>query len=199
MSRTIRYRPAAFSLRLFSVSRLPNLISLLRLALAPVFAWLVVKQRFSSAMLVGIFAGVTDWLDGYAARKLKVRTETGTYLDPAADKTLLVVAFLSLGWARQIPAWLVALVMGRDLVIVVGVVLLWKFRGRTDFPPLLSGKVSTFFQIVTVVLVLLSAVFPGRLLFVLRFLGFVCTAFFTALSGINYIRRGIEMTRRQPA
>ena len=199
MSRTIRYRPAAFSLRLFSVSRLPNLISLLRLALAPVFAWLVVKQRFSSAMLVGIFAGVTDWLDGYAARKLKVRTETGTYLDPAADKTLLVVAFLSRGGARQIPAWLVALVMGRDLVIVVGVVLLWKFRGRTDFPPLLSGKVSTFFQIVTVVLVLLSAVFPGRLLFVLRFLGFVCTAFFTALSGINYIRRGIEMTRRQPA
>jgi cardiolipin synthase (CMP-forming) len=184
---------------LFSVSQLPNLISLLRLALAPVFAWLVVKQRFSSAMLVGIFAGITDWLDGYAARKLKVRTETGTYLDPAADKTLLVVAFLSLGWARQIPAWLVALVMGRDVVIVVGVVLLWKFRGRTDFPPLLSGKVSTFFQIVTVVLVLLNAVFPSRVLFVLRFLGFVCTAFFTALSGINYIRRGIEMTRRQPA
>lgn len=199
MSRTIRYGPAACNLRLFSVSRLPNLISLLRLALAPVFAWLVVKQRFSTAMLIGIFAGVTDWLDGFAARKLKVRTETGTYLDPAADKTLLVVAFLSLGWARQIPAWLVALVMGRDFVIVVGVVLLWKFRGRTDFPPLLSGKVSTFFQIVTVVLVLLNAVFPSRLLFVLRFLGFVCTAFFTALSGINYIRRGIEMTRRQPA
>jgi cardiolipin synthase (CMP-forming) len=150
-------------------------------------------------MLVGVFAGITDWLDGFAARKLKVGTETGTYLDPAADKTLLVVAFLSLGWARQIPVWLFALVMGRDVVIVVGVVLLWKFRGRKDFPPMLSGKVSTFFQIVTVVLVLLSAVFPSRLLFVLRFLGFVCTAFFTALSGINYIRRGIEMTRRQPA
>jgi cardiolipin synthase len=181
------------------LSQIPNLISALRLAVAPLFAWLVVQHRFGAAILIGIFAGLTDWLDGYAARKLKIRTESGTYLDPAADKALLVVAFLSLGWVRQLPAWLVSLVLGRDIVIVVGVVLLWKFRNRSHFPPLLLGKVSTFFQIVTVVLVLLNAAFPGRLLAILRLLGFVCTAFFTGLSGISYIRRGIEMTKRQPA
>lgn len=184
---------------MFSLRQIPNLISTLRLAAAPLVAWLVIQQRFGTALLVGIFAGVTDWLDGFAARKLKVRSESGTYLDPAADKALLVAAFLSLGWTKQIPAWLVFLVLGRDVVIVVGVVLLWKFRSRTHFPPLLSGKVSTFFQIVTVVLVLLSAVFPGRVFSILRFLSFVCTAFFTGLSGFNYIRRGIEMTKRQPA
>lgn len=162
-------------------------------------AWLAVQQRFDLVLMVLIPAAVTDWLDGYAARLLAVSSEVGAYLDPAADKILLVVSFVSLGVVGQIPMWLVWLVLGRDVVIVTGIVLLWLLRDRTEFPPLVSGKISTFFQIITVLVVLLAAVFHIHLVTILRQIGIFLTAFFTAFSGINYVRRGIAMSSRETA
>jgi phosphatidylglycerophosphate synthase len=77
--------------------------------------------------------------------------------------------------------------------------LLWLLRNRTEFPPLLSGKISTFFQIVTVLVVLLDTVFEIHSVAILRQIGIVLTAFFTGFSGINYVRRGIVMSSREPA
>lgn len=171
----------------------------MRLLAAPLVAWLVIVRRFDLVLMVLIPAGVTDWLDGYAARRLGLSSELGTYLDPAADKVLLVVSFVSLGVVGQIPMWLVWLVLGRDVVIVTGIGLLWLLRDRTEFPPLLSGKVSTFFQIVTVLAVLMAAVFHISSMAALRQIGIVLTAFFTAFSGLNYVRRGIAMASRTPA
>jgi cardiolipin synthase len=166
---------------------------------APVVAWLAARQRFDLVLMVLIPAALTDWLDGYAARRLGVSGELGAYLDPAADKILLVVSFVSLGFVGQIPMWLVWLVLGRDVVIVTGIVLLWWLRDRKDFPPLLSGKISTFFQIVTVLVVLLAAVFHIHSVTILRQIGIILTALFTAFSGINYVRRGIAMSSREAA
>jgi cardiolipin synthase len=166
---------------------------------APVVAWLAARQRFDLVLMVLIPAALTDWLDGYAARRLGVSGELGAYLDPAADKILLVVSFVSLGFVGQIPMWLVWLVLGRDVVIVTGIVLLWWLRDRKDFPPLLSGKISTFFQIVTVLVVLLAAVFHIHSVAILRQIGIILTALFTAFSGINYVRRGIAMSSREAA
>jgi cardiolipin synthase len=157
------------------------------------------RQRFDLVLMVLIPAALTDWLDGCAARLLGVPSELGAYLDPAADKILLVVSFVSLGVVGLIPAWLVWMVLGRDIVIVTGIVLLWLLRDRTEFPPLMSGKISTFFQIVTVLVVLLGAVFEARFAAILRQIGIVLTAFFTAFSGVNYVRRGIAMSSRGAA
>jgi cardiolipin synthase len=175
---------------------LPNLLTLLRLLAAPFIAWLLVVQAFQQALAVAIFAGLTDWLDGYAARRLRVSGRTGAVLDPAADKALLVILFLVLGVIGRIPLWMVGLAVARDMTIVSGALLLRKFRGVRRFSPAILGKVSTFFQIVLVLLVLLRAAYPNAFDSRLALTALVLSALFTALSFIDYVRRGIVMARR---
>ena len=143
-----------------------------------------------------ILAGLSDWFDGWAARRLGATGKLGVILDPLADKVMLVTLFFVLAYVRSIPLWLLALVMGRDLVIVTGAVLLRIFRGVQKFVPSLIGKVSTFFQIVFVLLVLLNLAFPFPILFWLEMLALFLTALFTAWSGIGYVLLGIRLTRR---
>jgi cardiolipin synthase (CMP-forming) len=102
-----------------------------------------------------------------------------------------------LGYLGAVPLWIVILVLGRDLVIVIGILLLITLRGRRKFPPRVSGKANTFFQISTVLLVFLHAAFPLAVLRSLRDISFVCMIFFTVLSGADYIRIGIRMTSRK--
>lgn len=178
--------------------RLPNLISLARLMAAPFVAWLLYKGSFRTALFVLVLAGVSDWLDGYAARKLGMSNRIGIILDPLADKVLMVVAFVSMGLLRLIPLWLFALVVVRDLVIVTGALLLRMLRNRREFVPSALGKVSTFFQIVLAVLALLYAAFPYETIEWLKVTGVILTAIFTLLSGLDYVRQGIEMARLPP-
>lgn len=178
---------------------LPNAITLVRLFLAPVIAWLILQGRFREALALVVLAGLTDWLDGFLARRLDVTGKLGIVLDPLADKVLLVTLFIVLTAARLIPFWLLALVMGRDLVIVGGALLLRLFRDIHRFPPSTMGKVSTFFQIVFVLMVLLYAAYPYQILLWLRTLALGLTALFTLLSWIDYVRLGIRLTVRQPA
>jgi cardiolipin synthase len=158
---------------------------------------MIVSGRFRAAVGLVAFAGVTDWFDGFAARKLKVAGRMGVVLDPAADKLMLVTLFLALGYAGLIPLWLLGLVIGRDLVIVIGALLLRIFRGARNFSPSLTGKVSTFFQIVYALLVLLNAAWPAAILRWLTLTGLGLTALFTVLSGAAYVRLGIRIARRQ--
>ena len=178
---------------------LPHFLTLLRLVSSPFVAWLILRARFLEALLVVIVAGITDWLDGFTARKLGATGELGAILDPAADKLMLVTLFVALTYAGLIQVWLLALVMGRDLVIVVGSLLLRIFRDVTKFRPLIIGKVSTFFQIMLVLFVLLQAAFPVKLIYWLALLAFLLTALFTTWSGISYVLLGIRLTRRLPA
>ena len=151
------------------------------------------------ALFVVGFAGVTDWLDGYTARKLGATGDLGTLLDPLADKFMLVTLFFALTYGGLIHLWLFVLVMGRDLVIVTGSVLLRIFRDVKKFRPSTIGKVSTFFQIVFVLLVLLHAAFAYTFVFWLEMLALALTALFTSWSGITYVLLGIRLTRRLPA
>jgi cardiolipin synthase len=177
--------------------QIPNLLSLLRLACAPITGWLILRNRLEAALFLSCGAGLTDWIDGYLARRWGAMSKAGAYLDPAADKLLLIIAFVSLGLIGLIPAWLIWLVVLRDSVIVVGAALLWSLRGRTEFRPLLSGKLSTVFQILTVLAVLVGTVFPFRGAGILRDGGIVGTFLFTVISGVNYVRKGIKMAGRQ--
>jgi len=170
---------------------LPNFLTLLRLVAAPFVALLLVRTQFRAALALVFLAGITDWFDGFAARRLGVSGRTGVILDPLADKTLLVILFVVLGVIGLLPVWLVALVIVRDLVIVTGALLLRVLRNVRQFVPSTWGKVSTFFQIVLVLMVLIDAAFPNRFFLWLRNCALLLCTIFTALSGIDYVRRGI--------
>ena len=176
--------------------QLPNLVTSLRLVCAPVLILLLLRSQFKAALGVVLLAGLTDWFDGFAARRMGTSGRAGVILDPLADKTLLVTLFVTLGVLGLLPGWMLALAVGRDLVIVIGAALLRIFRNIRKFTPSILGKVSTFFQIVFVLLVLIDAAFPNRLFRGLMDIALVCTAVFTFASGYGYVRLGIRLARR---
>lgn len=174
---------------------LPNALTLLRLGSAPVLVFLLFQYRYREALALALVAGLTDWFDGYIARRLGTDRTVGIVLDPLADKALLVTLFVALGLLRLIPLWMLVLAIGRDLIIVGGALLLRMFRGTRRFLPSLAGKVSTFFQILLVLLVLMVAAFPHPVLRWLSDVALWLAAFFTCVSGVDYIQRGIRMAR----
>jgi len=178
---------------------IPNAFTIARFFASPLLAWLLIRHEFRLGLFLVALAGVTDWLDGFFARKLGVTGKMGVVLDPLADKTLLVTLFVALGFLGLVPFWVLALTIGRDLVIVGGSLLLRIFRNRRRFIPTILGKISTFFQICFVLLVLIHAAAPDyRWLLWLEAASLVLTAIFTSASGLDYIRKGIIMTRQPP-
>src|SRR3954468_21280299 len=99
---------------------IPNGLTIARGLLAPLVAVFLVRHDFHAALWCFATAGVSDWMDGFVARRFGLSTRLGSFLDPAADKLLMVVSFLVLGWLGLLPGWLVVLVVLRDLVIVAG-------------------------------------------------------------------------------
>jgi len=175
---------------------LPNILTSTRIAASPVLAWLLLMGRFRTALISVLLVSITDWFDGYSARKLGVAGGIGVVLDPLADKTMLVTLFVTLGYLRIIPRWMLYLAIGRDGIILAGSVLLRIFRNIRRFTPSILGKISTFFQIMLVLLSLVYSTFALMLFDDLKWAALALSALFTGLSGLDYIRRGIAMTRR---
>ncbi len=176
------------ALRPFTI---PNGITLLRLALIPFFVLAVVGPDHPLALVIFVAAGVSDALDGLVARMLGMRSLLGTYLDPIADKVLLVTAYvvltLPIPGAVTIPLWLTVMALSRDFLIVLVALLLYLGAGVREFPPSLWGKATTGFHIVTIALVLLANVVrvPEPTLVA----SFYVALALTVLSGVDYIRR----------
>ena len=126
---------------------LPNIITLGRILLVPVTIWLIVAGQFGFAFLVFLVAGVGDGIDGYIARRYGMKTQLGAYLDPLADKILLVSIYISLGFLQHMPAWLVILVASRDVLIVGAVILSWIMGKPLKMEPLMVSKANTVAQI----------------------------------------------------
>ena len=135
---------------------LPNLISILRILLVPPVAWLMVRGHFGEALMLFVVAGVSDGLDGFLAKHFGWTSRLGSILDPLADKLLLTVSFVTLAWLGYLPLWLAALILLRDLIIVIGGVLYHNLVGRFSLQPTIVSKVNTALQIVVVTLVLLN-------------------------------------------
>ncbi|MEA3413027.1 MAG: CDP-alcohol phosphatidyltransferase family protein, partial [Pseudomonadota bacterium] len=100
--------------------QIPNIITVARIALVPVLAWVLLEQQFEITLILAAFMGATDGLDGFLAKVYGWQTRLGSFLDPLADKVMLVTIYLCLGWLELLPYWLVALVIFRDLVILAG-------------------------------------------------------------------------------
>ncbi len=166
-----------------------NLLTLLRIALTPVFVVAVVHKNGTAAFAVFVAAACTDFLDGWAARTWGKKTKAGVTLDPAADKLLMTAAFIALslktaGGPNIIPLWLTGTVIGRDVAIALGALLVYKLIGPKPFLPSLWGKISTVLQMTCIGLVLLFNMMgkmPGELAW-FYYLTFAATI----VSGVHY-------------
>ena len=126
---------------------IPNTLTFARIVSVPLLIWLIIDQDFFAAFVVFMLAGITDAADGYLAKRYGWRTELGAYLDPIADKALLVSIYVALGAAGHLPVWLVIAVVSRDVLIVGAVVLAWMMSRPVKVKPLVVSKVNTFAQI----------------------------------------------------
>lgn len=133
---------------------IPNLITIARVMLVPIVFWLLLDGRNTLAFLVFVFAGISDAIDGFLAKRFHWETELGAYLDPLADKLLIVSIFLALGFRGELPSWLVIAVVSRDLLIVAGVVLAWLLGKPLAIRPIGVSKANTAAQIVLAATVL---------------------------------------------
>jgi len=133
---------------------LPNLITIGRLLLVPLIIWLIVADQPFAAFWVLVIAGISDAVDGFLARQLDLRSDLGTYLDPIADKTMLVSIYVTLAVVYAIPVWLTILIVSRDFLIVGAVVLSWMLGEPTSVQPLRISKLNTVLQIILAAVVL---------------------------------------------
>ncbi len=173
---------------------IPNMLTLARIFLTPLLALLLMRNDMNAAFLVFCIAGLTDALDGLLARGLNQKSRLGSYIDPLADKLLLVTSFLLLWHIGAIPLWLVIITVGRDLLILCGFFILVFCRVRFEIKPLVSSKLTTLFQLGTVFTLLGKSIleFPGWMYTAL----FVTTAGFSILSGGQYVLNGLSLLER---
>ena len=133
---------------------LPNLITLARILSVPVVVWAIAANQMLLAFVLFLAAGLSDAVDGFLAKRFNMQSELGAYLDPLADKVLIVSIYIALGITDAVPRWLVILVVSRDLMIVGAVMLSWLLDRPIAVKPLLVSKLNTVAQIVFAGLVL---------------------------------------------
>jgi cardiolipin synthase len=133
---------------------IPNLITLARILLVPVLIWAITSGETRIAFLLFLAAGVSDAIDGFLAKRFGMATELGAYLDPLADKAMIVSIYVALGVAEAIPRWLVILVVSRDVMIVGAVILSWLVDRPVKLKPLMVSKANTVAQIALALVVL---------------------------------------------
>jgi cardiolipin synthase len=143
-----------------SVVTVPNLITLARLFLVPLIVWLMVSDKPLWAFWAFILAGVSDAVDGFLARRFDLRSDLGAYLDPLADKALLVSIYVTMSVLGEIPAWVTIIVVSRDLLIIGGMMLAWVLYQPMSPRPHIVSKINTLAQIVLAALVLADLAFP---------------------------------------
>ena len=126
---------------------LPNLITLARLCAVPVTVYLIILGRLDWAFWLFVCAGISDAVDGFLAKQFRAHSAIGGYLDPIADKALLVSVYVTLGWQGELPAWLVILVVFRDALIVLGIAVSHALGQPLQMKPLVVSKINTGLQI----------------------------------------------------
>lgn len=167
---------------------LANKISIARIILIPFFIASIVYARLDIALIIFIFAVISDGADGFIARTLDQKTELGTMLDPLADKLLLLSAYVCLSLVNTIPSWLKMppyvpiIIISRDVIIVMGSIVIYLIRGELNISPSAVGKITTFFQMITIVSVLAQYKYSNIV--------WNTAIILTIISGIDYIIKG---------
>ncbi len=169
---------------------IPNLLTLTRLALAPLVAGAILIGRHELAIRIFVIAGLTDTLDGTLARRWNAMSAFGAYLDPIADKTLLSGVYLALAVTGAAPRWLAILVLGRDVLLLIASAIAYNFTKLRKFPPSVWGKLTTLLQIVSAIAWMAHNAWSAPVLGMVAEGLLWPTAAATAASGVHYIWRG---------
>jgi cardiolipin synthase len=174
----------------------PNLLTVFRMVLIPVFVSLLFYQRFILALGVFVLAGITDGLDGLLARRFDQKSQLGTILDPIADKLMLVTSFVVLSMRAvfpqplpphlPVPFWVTVAVISRDVFILVGAAAINIVTGFRGFRPSMLGKVNTVVQIVAIAAIIFAASVPYGTGYYLPTIYTIVFAF-AVLSGAHYV------------
>lgn len=175
----------------------PNVLSLFRLILIPVFLWLLILGEYGWALLVLVVSGLTDFVDGYVARQFNQISRLGQVLDPAADRLFIFSTLIGLAWQQIIPWWLVVVIIGRDVVLLIlGVVLANHQYGPLPVHHL--GKMGTFALLAAMPLLVVGAAFPdiAPVSDPIAWAGAFWGAFLYWWAGIVYVRQAIGLIRR---
>lgn len=169
-----------------SWSWIPNALTLMRCLLVAPIAWFIYQQQFFAALCTFGFASFTDGLDGFLARRYQWQSALGAFLDPMADKLLMLVSYLALVSAGLIPVWLMLTVVCRDSILVIGAALFRWLKGPYKVTPSIAGKISTFTQILLVLWILVSQAFTldGEMI---THIIVLLTMIFTTYSGVEYV------------
>lgn len=163
----------------------PNLITGLRIILAPIFIIYLIRKDLPAALVIFVIAGLSDGADGLIARLLDQKSRLGAYLDPLADKILLVAAFVVLSVHRFVPPWLTVMAISRDVLILLGVLILFLNGGEIVIRPSLVSKITTCFQLGTIFVVLSKDYIPQ--FHQINTPLFWLTGLFTITSGLHYM------------
>jgi len=167
----------------------PNLLTIVRILLTPLFVILLLKEMYVSALLVFSLAGISDGLDGFIARYFHQRTTLGAYLDPIADKLLLASAFISMAILKIVPSWVTVIVISRDVLITMGIAIFTITEKPYRVQPSVISKITTVTQITTIILALINV--STMALSALMVFLFWVTCVITTLSGLHYIYFGM--------
>lgn len=184
---------------MLSARYIPNIITGARIACVPFFVWLLFHHQYERSLILVFLMGLSDGLDGFLARCYNWKTTLGAYLDPLADKIMLLTAFVCFAVLGWIPWWLATIVIARDVVLLIGAVAYHLRTRRLTMEPLAISKVNTFMQIVFAVTLIYTQVWPIHPQIISMLMTIVaCT---TLASGSQYIVewswRAAKITQKQ--
>lgn len=177
------------------LGNLPNILTLTRILLLPVFAATLIYQEYKIALMVYVLASITDFLDGLIARIKKQMTYFGSILDPVADKFFLITSFVLMSVSGLVPKWLTIAVISKDVIVLAGCIILYFVTHSLKVEPSFSGKLATACQFILIGLVLLVLNTNGAMQIHAAF--FIFVALITGISGIHYIYKGLKIVQSE--
>jgi len=168
----------------------PNRLTIFRIVLIPGFIVAIVYKKLEIAFIIFLIAAITDALDGYIARVRNEKTKLGSILDPIADKLLITSAFITYSFLAEIPLnlkmpiYIPIIVVSRDIIILLGTMIIYLLFDNIDIKPTIIGKITTFFQMCTIIVILLRFPYSKWI--------WNITAILTVISGLNYVKIGTK-------
>jgi cardiolipin synthase (CMP-forming) len=171
---------------------IPNLITTIRIILTPIFVIYIINDKLISGLIVLVISGLSDGIDGLVARLFNQKSKLGAYLDPLADKIILISAFITLSIRHMLPAWLTVMVISRDILILMGISIMFLNGMKINIKPAISSKITTCLQFITLILILAKDYLAGFGNYY-PFL-FYLTALFTTVSFLQYTHQWFRLT-----
>ena len=172
---------------------IPNILTISRIFLVPVFIIFLINHMPFHALLIFIYAGISDGLDGFIARYFNQKTLIGAYLDPLADKILITSSFVSMATLEMIPGWITVIVISRDVLILTGIIILYMWDVPIEVNPSFVSKCTTTIQLITLFVVLVAVAMDYSFLDRFLFYFYCLTAFFSITSGFHYTYKGLNL------